>query len=346
MEIYAPLAHRLGMWQIKWELEDLSFKYIEPERYRQLVEMLADRRKVRESFINKSIGILRKELAKVDIKADISGRPKHLYSIAKKMERKGVEFDEIYDVNAIRPRRRRQGLLRRPWRRSLSVEADSRAVRRLHRHAQGEHVPVAAHRRHRARCQAAGGPDPHRPHARRGRGRDRGALALQGGLARRPALRREAGLGPAADGLAAGSGRCHRVRGGPQAGGLPGPGLRLHPEGRCQGPAGRRHAAGLRLPHPHRRRAPDHRRQGQQPAGAARLPPAQRRHRRDHHHQGRAWAVARLAEHRPDQRRAREDPPMVQAPAARREHRPGQGPAGPELRRVAHETLARSPPRS
>jgi guanosine-3',5'-bis(diphosphate) 3'-pyrophosphohydrolase len=102
MEIYAPLAHRLGMWQIKWELEDLSFKYIDPDKYRQLVEMLADRRKVRESFINKSIGILRKELGKVGIEADISGRPKHLYSIAKKMERKGVEFDEIYDVNAIR----------------------------------------------------------------------------------------------------------------------------------------------------------------------------------------------------------------------------------------------------
>jgi GTP diphosphokinase / guanosine-3',5'-bis(diphosphate) 3'-diphosphatase len=102
MEIYAPLAHRLGMWQIKWELEDLSFKYIEPDRYRQLVEMLADRRKVRESFINKSIGILRRELGKVNIAAEISGRPKHLYSIAKKMERKGVEFDEIYDVNAMR----------------------------------------------------------------------------------------------------------------------------------------------------------------------------------------------------------------------------------------------------
>jgi GTP pyrophosphokinase len=102
MEIYAPLAHRLGMWQIKWELEDLSFKYIEPEKYRQLVEMLADRRKVRESFINKSIGILRKELGKMNIAAEISGRPKHLFSISKKMERKGVEFDEIYDVNAIR----------------------------------------------------------------------------------------------------------------------------------------------------------------------------------------------------------------------------------------------------
>jgi GTP pyrophosphokinase len=102
MEIYAPLAHRLGMWQIKWELEDLSFKYTEPEKYRQLVEMLADRRKARESFINKSITILRKELAKVGISADISGRPKHLYSIHKKMERKGAEFSEIYDLHAIR----------------------------------------------------------------------------------------------------------------------------------------------------------------------------------------------------------------------------------------------------
>jgi GTP pyrophosphokinase len=102
MEIYAPLAHRLGMWQIKWELEDLSFKYLEPEHYRKLVEMLADRRKARESFVNKSIGILRKELGKVGLEAEISGRPKHLYSIWKKMERKGAEFSEIYDIHAIR----------------------------------------------------------------------------------------------------------------------------------------------------------------------------------------------------------------------------------------------------
>jgi GTP pyrophosphokinase len=102
MEIYAPLAHRLGMWQIKWELEDLSFKYLEPETYRKLAEMLADQRKVRESFVNKSIGILRRELSKVGIEAEISGRPKHLYSIYKKMERKGAEFDEIYDIHAIR----------------------------------------------------------------------------------------------------------------------------------------------------------------------------------------------------------------------------------------------------
>src|SRR3990170_1147314 len=102
MEIYAPLAHRLGIWQWKWELEDLSFKYTEPEQYRILVEMLADRRKERESFINKSISILSKELTKVGIQAEISGRPKHLYSIHKKMERKGAEFSEIYDLHAVR----------------------------------------------------------------------------------------------------------------------------------------------------------------------------------------------------------------------------------------------------
>jgi guanosine-3',5'-bis(diphosphate) 3'-pyrophosphohydrolase len=102
MEIYAPLAHRLGIWQIKWELEDLSFKYLEPETYRKLAELLADRRKAREAFINKSIAILRKELAKVGIEAEINGRPKHLYSIYKKMERKGAEFSEIYDLHAIR----------------------------------------------------------------------------------------------------------------------------------------------------------------------------------------------------------------------------------------------------
>ena len=102
MEIYAPLAHRLGMWQVKWELEDLSFKEIEPEKYRQLVAMLADRRRSRESFVNRSIGILRKELGKVGLTADISGRPKHLYSIYKKMERKSADFSEIYDLHAIR----------------------------------------------------------------------------------------------------------------------------------------------------------------------------------------------------------------------------------------------------
>ncbi|MDQ3881086.1 MAG: bifunctional (p)ppGpp synthetase/guanosine-3',5'-bis(diphosphate) 3'-pyrophosphohydrolase [Chloroflexota bacterium] len=102
MEIYAPLAHRLGIWQFKWELEDLAFKYLEPEKFEQLVTMLADRRRARESYINRVIAVLRKELDRLGIKADISGRPKHLYSIHKKMERKGAEFSEIYDLHAVR----------------------------------------------------------------------------------------------------------------------------------------------------------------------------------------------------------------------------------------------------
>ncbi|MGH2356501.1 MAG: RelA/SpoT family protein, partial [Candidatus Limnocylindria bacterium] len=102
MEIYAPLAHRLGMWQVKWELEDLAFKVLDADTYARLAGMLADSRKARETFINRSISILRKELGAVDIEAEISGRPKHIYSIVKKMERKGAEFHEIYDLHAIR----------------------------------------------------------------------------------------------------------------------------------------------------------------------------------------------------------------------------------------------------
>ena len=102
LEIYAPLAERLGIWSIKWELEDLAFKSLEPESYRELARALDTRRKGRESFVEKSIEALRPELAAAGIEAELSGRPKHLYSIWKKMQRKGSEIGEIYDVYAIR----------------------------------------------------------------------------------------------------------------------------------------------------------------------------------------------------------------------------------------------------
>jgi guanosine-3',5'-bis(diphosphate) 3'-pyrophosphohydrolase len=102
MEIYAPLAERLGIWQIKWELEDLSFKALEPERYRDLARLLDTRRRGRESYIDRAIAELRPRLADAGINADLQGRPKHIYSIWKKMQRKGAEFGEIYDVYAIR----------------------------------------------------------------------------------------------------------------------------------------------------------------------------------------------------------------------------------------------------
>jgi GTP pyrophosphokinase len=102
MEIYAPLAERLGIWQIKWELEDLAFKVLEPERFRELAKLLDTRRKGREGYIERAIAELEPRLKAADIEADLQGRPKHIFSIFKKMQRKGAEFGEIYDVYAIR----------------------------------------------------------------------------------------------------------------------------------------------------------------------------------------------------------------------------------------------------
>jgi GTP pyrophosphokinase len=102
MEIYAPLAERLGIWQMKWELEDLAFKVLEPERFRELAKMLDTRRRGRETFIDRAIAELRPRLEEAGIDADLQGRPKHIYSIWKKMQRKSAEFGEIYDVYAIR----------------------------------------------------------------------------------------------------------------------------------------------------------------------------------------------------------------------------------------------------
>src|SRR5512138_2011885 len=98
MEIYAPLAERLGIWQMKWELEDLAFKALEPVQFRELAKLLDTRRKGRESYIERAIDELDPRLKDAGIEADLEGRPKHIYSIWKKMQRKSAEFGEIYDV--------------------------------------------------------------------------------------------------------------------------------------------------------------------------------------------------------------------------------------------------------
>jgi GTP pyrophosphokinase len=102
LEIYAPLASRLGIWQIKWELEDLAFRYLEPEKYREIARLLATRRVTRERYIAQAIAILDAELKRAGIQAEISGRPKHIYSIYQKMQRRGVDFNQVYDLLAIR----------------------------------------------------------------------------------------------------------------------------------------------------------------------------------------------------------------------------------------------------
>ncbi len=102
MEIYAPLAERLGIWQVKWELEDLAFKVLEPERFHELAKLLDTRRKGREGYIERAIADLEPRLREAGIEADLEGRPKHIFSIFRKMQRKSAEFGEIYDVYAIR----------------------------------------------------------------------------------------------------------------------------------------------------------------------------------------------------------------------------------------------------
>jgi len=101
-EIYAPLASRLGIWQIKWELEDLCLRYLHPDEYRSIAKRLEGRRAEREVFIRSIIDLLQERLLAIGIKAEITGRPKHIHSIWRKMNRKSVDFDQIFDVRAVR----------------------------------------------------------------------------------------------------------------------------------------------------------------------------------------------------------------------------------------------------
>ncbi|MDD3883521.1 MAG: bifunctional (p)ppGpp synthetase/guanosine-3',5'-bis(diphosphate) 3'-pyrophosphohydrolase [Gallionella sp.] len=100
--IFAPLANRLGVWQVKWELEDLSLRFLEPEFYKKVAKLLDERRVDREQYIAEVLSLLTQELAQADIKADVAGRPKHIYSIINKMRRKGLDFEQLYDVRAVR----------------------------------------------------------------------------------------------------------------------------------------------------------------------------------------------------------------------------------------------------
>jgi GTP pyrophosphokinase len=102
LDIFAPLANRLGIWQIKWELEDLAFRYTNPEKYKEIAEQLAARRDSREAEIEHIIAHITKLLAEAGIQAEISGRPKHIYSIYKKMVEKEKPFDLVRDVRAVR----------------------------------------------------------------------------------------------------------------------------------------------------------------------------------------------------------------------------------------------------
>ena len=102
LEIFAPLAHRLGIFNIKWELEDLSFRYLEPDKYYDLVDQMKQKRHVREEIVNEAIDVLKKALDDAHIHCEINGRPKHFYSIYKKMKKDNRDLSQVYDLFAIR----------------------------------------------------------------------------------------------------------------------------------------------------------------------------------------------------------------------------------------------------
>ncbi|WP_175626725.1 MULTISPECIES: bifunctional (p)ppGpp synthetase/guanosine-3',5'-bis(diphosphate) 3'-pyrophosphohydrolase [Oxalobacteraceae] len=101
-DLYAPLANRLGVWQLKWELEDLSFRFLQPEAYKRIASQLEEKRVEREAFIANAIKRLQSEMAAAGIKAEVFGRPKHIFSIWSKLRGKAIEFSDLYDVRAFR----------------------------------------------------------------------------------------------------------------------------------------------------------------------------------------------------------------------------------------------------
>jgi GTP pyrophosphokinase len=102
MDIYAPLANRLGIGQLKWELEDLSFRYLDPQNYKRLAKALSENRVAREEYIRDFVQLLRSTLQKEGITAEVYGRPKHIYSIWRKMQKKKVDISDLYDLRAVR----------------------------------------------------------------------------------------------------------------------------------------------------------------------------------------------------------------------------------------------------
>ena len=161
VEIYAPIAHRLGIWRMKWDLEDLALRYLDPTSYHDIAERVAKKRGEREAAVAGVLEELEGQFAAIGLHAEISGRPKHFYSIHKKMQ-KGRDFSTIYDLTAVRiivdSVKDCYGAL---GHRAFDLEAAAGALQRLHRDAQAQHVSVAAYDGRRPGRRSARSADPH-----------------------------------------------------------------------------------------------------------------------------------------------------------------------------------------
>ena len=181
LDIYAPLANRLGIGWVRSELEDLSFSYLQPLEYKKLSERVSRHTTERVSYVNEVIELLHRELAESQMHPELSGRPKHLYGIYKKMSGRHIEFEQVYDAIAFScPRGQRKPMLRGAGARAHALAPDPGPLQRLHRHAQAQPVPVAPYQRHRAKRRTHRDPDPHARDAQGVRGGHCRALGIQG----------------------------------------------------------------------------------------------------------------------------------------------------------------------
>ena len=232
LEIYAPLANRLGIQAFKSELEDLSFKLPRARRATPISSRRCTKTKrERDKYITEVCKTLSSRLAEQGFAAEVTGRAKHLYSDLPEDEGAAVGHRAGPRPHRVpRRRRERERLLRRARRHPLAVDAGAGPLQGLHRAAQAEHVPVAAHDGHRPRARADRDPDPHPRDAPRRRARHRGALEVQGagggGIADQDAQR--FALAAAAPRVAEGAQGPGRVPRGREGRPLPGRGLRLH----------------------------------------------------------------------------------------------------------------------
>ena len=290
LDIYAPLAHRLGIWEIKGELEDLAFVQLDPDNYHLIEARLASNREQRDAFVRDVTEILGREFAPLGMEAEIAGRTKHTYSIHEKMLRGQKEFGEIYDIIAIRVLvdsikdcYGALGVVHSLWKPLPGRFKDYIAMPKGNGY-QSLHTTVLSHTGEPMEVQIRT-QEMHETseygvaaHWRYKGGQDGARIDERFTWLRLP------------DGLAEGGARRRGLRQHRQGRHLPGRGVRVHAARRRALAAPGVDPGGLRVSHPHRRRAQLHRREGQRTDGAARSSPRERRDRGGAHHQGAARA--------------------------------------------------------
>ena len=310
LDIYAPLAHRLGMQEMKQQLEDLAFSSLHPKRYAEIDHMVSTRSPERDEYLDDVLDQVRRRLSELRIAAEVTGRPKHLWSIYEKMVVKGREFDEIFDlvgirviVDTVKDCYAALGSIHATWKPVQGRFKDYIAMPKFNLY-QSLHTTVVG---------PGGKPLEVQIRTREMHQRSEYGVAAHWSYKENTSASDIAWLNRIVDWQQETSDPA-RVHGEPEDRPRAGRGVRLHAEGPRGDIASGRDADRLRVLRAHRGRALVHRRSGQRTARAARLVAAVRRHVRDLHVEGRGGRpVARLAEDRGLAEGAQQDPPVVLA---------------------------------